>query len=140
MKKIRTAAIILAAAILSFAFVGCSSDSNSEKSSTKGAFLMFCINAITDDSAGSPVGTWKVTGGEAMGTTVTEDQLGDTSGSVFTLNADGTVTAGGETVGSWSLSGSKLTLVENGTSLDCEYNGTNIIIDMGIMKVIYSRV
>ena len=140
MKKIRTAAIILAAAIISFAFVGCSSDSNSEKSSTKGALLMFCINAITDDSAGGPVGTWKVTGGVAMGTTVTEDQLGDTSGSVFTLNADGTVTAGGETVGSWSLSGNTLTLVENGTSLDCEYNGTNIIIDMGIMKVIYSRV
>lgn len=140
MKRIRMAAIILAAAIFSFAFVGCSADSNSEKSSTKGALLMFCINAITDDSASGPVGTWMVTGGEVSGQSISKEQFGDTSSSVFTLNADGTVTAGGKTVGSWSLSGNKLTLVENGTSLECEYNGTNIIIEMDVIRVIYSRV
>ncbi|MCI7691183.1 MAG: hypothetical protein MSR67_02200 [Oscillospiraceae bacterium] len=140
MKRIRMAAIILAAAIFSFAFAGCSADSNNEKSSTKGAFLTFCINAIAGNSTQSPVGTWKVTGGEMYGQSLSAEQLSNLSGSDMTLNTDGTITAGGKTIGSWSLNGNTLTLVDGETSLDCEYTGTNIYIDMNSLKVIYSRV
>ena len=135
MKRIRMAAIILAAAIFPFAFAGCSADSNSEKSSTKGAFLMFCINAMTDDSAGSPAGTWKLTGGEAMGTSVSADQLGDTSNATMVLNEDGTVEGGGN----WKLDGNTLVLSQGGMSFNCTYSGNSFTIDMGIMKMIYSR-
>lgn len=140
MKRIKTAAIILAAAVFSFALAGCSADSNNEKSSTKGAFLTFCINAIAGNSTQSPVGTWKVTGGEMYGQSLSAEQLSNLSGSDMTLNTDGTITAGGKTIGSWSLNGNTLTLVDGETSLDCEYTGTNIYIDMNSLKVIYSRV
>lgn len=136
MKRIRMAAIILAAAIFSFAFAGCSADSNNEKSSTKGALLMFCINAITDDSAGgSPAGTWKLTGGEAMGTSVSADQLGDTSNATMVFNEDGTVEGGGN----WKLDGNTLVLSQNGMSFNCTYSGNSFTVDMGIMKLVYSR-
>lgn len=141
MKRIRMAAIILAAAVFSFALAGCSASSDDEKkSSTKGAFLTFCINAIAGNSTQSPVGTWKVTGGEMYGQSLSAEQLSNLSGSDMTLNADGTITAGGKTIGSWSLNGYTLTLVDGETSLDCEYTGTNIYIDMNSLKVIYSRV
>ena len=99
-----------------------------------------CLGLLAGCAGGGVVGTWKATGGEAMGTTVTEDQLGDTSGSVFTLNADGTVTAGGKTGGSWKQDGNKVVISESGMTIEYEFDGTHLVLNMGIMKVIYSRV
>ena len=136
--------------------------------------LTLCLGLLAGCSGGSPAGTWKLTGGEALGTSVGADQLGDTSNSTLVLNEDGTVQGGGtwkltggevmgssvganelgdtssstlvlkedgtvEGGGTWKLEGSTLKISESGMSLDCEYNGSNIIINMGFMKMIYSR-
>lgn len=97
--------------------------------------LTLCVGLLAGCSGGSPAGTWKLTGGEVMGSSVGSDQLGDTSSSTLVLKEDGSVEGGG----TWKLEGSTLKISENGMSLDCEYNGSNIIVNMGFMKMIYSR-
>ena len=94
-----------------------------------------CLGLLAGCSGGSPAGTWKLTGGEALGTSVGADQLGDTSSATLVLNEDGTVQGGGN----WKLDGGKLVLSQGGMNLECDYNGSTITIDMGIMKMIYSR-
>lgn len=97
--------------------------------------LTLCLGLLAGCSGGSPAGTWKLTGGETLGTSVGADQLGDTSNATLVLNEDGTVQGGGN----WKLDGGKLVLSQGGMNLECDYNGSTITIDMGIMKMIYSR-
>ncbi len=113
-KNIKAIAMILVIAVFTLALAGC--------------------------GGGGPVGTWKATSAEAMGSTVDPSTLGDTSSTTFTLNADGTVTAGGATGGKWELKGDELTLSQDGISMTFEYTGSNLIMNMGIAKIIYSRV
>lgn len=94
-----------------------------------------CLGLLAGCSGGSPAGTWKLTGGEAMGTSVTADQLGDTSNATLVFNEDGTVQGGGN----WKLEGNKIVLSQGGMNLECDYNGNTITIDMGIMKMYYTR-
>lgn len=102
--------------------------------------LTLCLGLLAGCAGSSPVGTWKVTSAEAMGVTVDPAEMGmDDSESTMTLNADGTITAGGETGGSWTLDGDVLTISESGVSMDFEYTGSEIIMDMGIAKVTYTR-
>ncbi|MGN0670354.1 MAG: hypothetical protein ACI4JZ_07380 [Oscillospiraceae bacterium] len=61
--------------------------------------LTLCLGLLAGCSGGGVVGTWKVSGGEALGSSVGADQLGDTSSATMTFNADGTVTANGQTGG-----------------------------------------
>ena len=95
-----------------------------------------CLGLLAGCSGGSPAGTWKLTGGEAMGTSVTADQLGDTSNATMVFNEDGTVEGGGN----WKLeNGNTLVLSQNGMSFNCTYSGNSFTVDMGIMKLVYSR-
>lgn len=102
--------------------------------------LTLCLGLLAGCAGSSPVGTWKMTAAEAMGVTVDPAEMGmEDDESTMTLNADGTITVGGETGGSWTLNGSELVISESGVSMTCEFTGTNIIMDMGIAKVTYSR-
>ena len=96
-----------------------------------------CLGLLAGCAGGSPVGTWKLTGGSMMGMEVGPDELGDTSDATLILNEDGTVEGGG----TWSLNGSELTIGEpdSGMSLKAQYNGSTIVIDMGFMSLTYSR-
>lgn len=103
--------------------------------------LTLCLGLLAGCAGGgSPVGTWKVSGAEALGQSVDPSTLGDTANATITLNADGTITEFGKNAGTWKLDGNKLTLVENGITLNCEYNGSTFILDLGIAKMTYSRV
>ncbi len=101
--------------------------------------LTLCLGLLAGCGS-SPVGTWKITSAEAMGVTVDPAEMGmDDSTSTMTLNADGTITAGSETGGSWTLDGNVLTISESGVSMEFEYTGSEIIMDMGFAKVTYTR-
>lgn len=65
--------------------------------------------------------------------------MGDTSTAIVTFNADGTITSNGQSGGTWKLDGDKLSITDSGITLTGTFNGTNITIDMGFAKVIYSR-
>ncbi len=101
--------------------------------------LTLCLGLLAGCAGGSPVGTWKLTGAEAMGMTVDPATMGDTGASTMTFNADGTITAGGKTGGEWKLNGSELTITEEGVTMTAQFTGSNIIIDMSIAKLTYSR-
>ena len=104
--------------------------------------LTLCLGLLAGcGGGGSVVGTWKVSGAETNGQNIPLSSLNESvANDSFTLNSDGTVTAYGITGGSWTLNGSSLTLKMNSMTLDCEFNGTNIIYKMGTSKLIYSRV
>ncbi len=97
--------------------------------------LALCLGLLAGCSGGSPAGTWKLTGGEALGTSVDPNQFGDTSSATLVLNEDGTVQGGG----TWKLEGSKIFLSGSGMNLECDFNGSTITIDMGIVKMFYTR-
>lgn len=101
--------------------------------------LTLCVGLLAGCGGSSPVGSWKVTGAEAMGQSVDPADMGDTASTIMTLNEDGSITVNGQDSGTWKLDGDKLSISENGVSLKATYNGTNIIIDMGIAKITYSR-
>lgn len=94
-----------------------------------------CLGLLAGCSGGSPAGTWKLTGGETLGTSVGADQLGDTSNATLVLKEDGTIQGGGN----WKLEGNKIVLSQSGMNLECDYDGNTITIDMGIMKMYYTR-
>ncbi len=96
-----------------------------------------CLGLLAGCASSSPVGTWKLTSGSMMGMEVGPDELGDTSDATLVLNEDGTVEGGG----TWTLNGSDLTIgdPDSGMSLTATYNGSTIVIDMGIMTLTYSR-
>ena len=97
-----------------------------------------CLGLLAGCAGGSPVGTWKCTSAEAMGITVDPAEMGEDT--TMTFNEDGTITAGGTTGGNWTLNGSELTISQDGASLSAQYNGSSIVIDMGIAKLTYTRV
>lgn len=113
-KNIKAIAMILVIAVFTLALAGC--------------------------GGGSPAGTWKLTSAEAMGTTVDPSTLGESADATITLNADGTVTSGGETGGKWELKGDEVIISQSGVSMTFKYTGSNLIVDMGIAKLTYSRV
>ena len=103
--------------------------------------MTICLLAGCGGGNGDVTGTWKVSGAEANGQSVPLSSLNSaTANDSFTLNSDGTITAYGVTGGNWTLNGSSLTLKMNSMTLDCEFNGTNVIYKMGTSKLIYSRV
>ena len=105
--------------------------------------LTLCLGLLAGCGGGNGdvTGTWKVSGAEANGQSVPLSSLNSaTANDSFTLNSDGTITAYGVTGGNWTLNGSSLTLKMNSMTLDCEFNGTNVIYKMGTSKLIYSRV
>lgn len=104
--------------------------------------LTLCLGLLAGcGSSGDVVGTWKVSGAEANGQAVPLSSLNESvANDSFTLNSDGTITAYGVTGGNWTLNGSALSLKMNSMTLDCEFNGTNVIYKAGTSKLIYSRV
>lgn len=102
--------------------------------------LTLCVGLLAGCGNNGPVGEWKVTGGEAMGSSVDVSEMGESANATITLNADGTMTSNGKAAGTWELDGDTLTFTDQGVTLSCKYDGKNIIIDMGIAKMIYSRV
>lgn len=101
--------------------------------------LTLCVGLLAGCGGNSPVGTWKISGAEAMGSSISPSEMGDSANVTLTFNADGTMTSNGETGGKWELNGNTLKLTENGMTIECEYDGKNIVINMGIAKMIYSR-
>ncbi len=101
--------------------------------------LTLCFGLLAGCGS-SPVGSWKVVSVDANGMTVDVAETGmDVSDLAITVNSDGTVSSNGFTIGNWTLNGNTFTIVEDGTSIECEYTGSNIIMDMGIGKLIYVR-
>ncbi|MCI7760337.1 MAG: hypothetical protein MSH49_09980 [[Eubacterium] saphenum] len=103
--------------------------------------LTLCLGLLAGcGGSGDVVGTWKVSGAEVNGQAVSLSSLDPSvANDSFTLNSDGTITAYGVTGGNWTLNGSSLTLKMNSMTLDCEFNGSNVIYKMGTSKLIYSR-
>lgn len=100
-----------------------------------------CLGLLAGCAGGGVVGTWKVTGAELNGTSVDLATLGSTANDSFTINEDHTVSAFGITGGNWTLNGNTLSITNPvGSSISCEFNGTNIIFTNGAAKLIYSRV
>ncbi len=103
--------------------------------------LTLCLGLLAGcGGSGNVEGTWKVSGAEVNGQAIPLSSLDSSvANDSFTLNSDGTVTAYGVTGGSWTLNGSSLTIQMNSVSLNCEFNGTNVIYTAGTSKLIYSR-
>ena len=103
--------------------------------------LLLCLGLLAGcaDSSTSPVGIWKLTSGEALGRNVPIESLGETVKATITLNEDGTVTAFAEKVGTWTHNGSSLTIVEEGITMNCEYNGSSFVFDLGDIKMTFTR-
>ena len=103
--------------------------------------LTLCLGLLAGCGDVNIEGTWKVSGAEANGQNIPLSSLNSSvANDSFTLNSDGTVTAYGVTGGNWTLNGSSLTIKMNSVTLDCEFNGTNVIYKSGTSKLIYSRV
>lgn len=103
--------------------------------------LALCLGLLAGcaDSSTSPVGIWKLTSGEALGRNVPIESLGETVKATITLNEDGTVTAFAKKVGTWTHNGSSLTIIEEGITMNCEYNGSSFVFDLGDVKMTFSR-
>lgn len=101
--------------------------------------LTLCVGMLVGCSGGSPVGTWKFSSAEAMGQNVSAEQLGEDANTTITLNADGTITTNGITGGKWEQKGDTISFTQNGITIDYKFNGSNIILDLGIAKITYSR-
>lgn len=97
--------------------------------------LTLCLGLLAGCAAGSPAGTWKCTGAEAMGMQMDPSELG--TDTTMVLNEDGTIQGGG----TWTLNGSELKIgdPDSGMSITAQYNGSSIVIDMGLAKVTYTR-
>lgn len=96
-----------------------------------------CLGLLAGCAADSPAGTWKCTSAEAMGVQVDPAEMG--SDTTMVLNEDGTCTTDGEDSGTWTLNGSEITFSNSGVSITGTYNGSSIVIDMGIAKMTYTR-
>ncbi len=103
--------------------------------------LALCLVLLAGcaDSNTSPVGIWKLTSGEALGINVPIESLGEAVKYTYTLNEDGTVTAFAEKVGTWTLEGSSLTIIDEGITMNCEYYGSTFVFDLGDIKMTFSR-
>lgn len=102
--------------------------------------LTLCLGLLAGCAGSGVVGSWKVVSVEASGMTVDVAETGmDVADLAITVNADGTVSSTGSTIGNWTLNGNTFTIVEDGTSIECEFTGSNIIMDMGFGKLIYVR-
>ena len=103
--------------------------------------VALCLGLLAGcaDSSTSPVGIWKISGAQTLGMDVPLDKNGYHEQITITLNADGTVTTFGEKVGTWTHKGSALTIVENGITLNCEYNGSSFVTVVGGVTTTYSR-
>ena len=99
--------------------------------------LTLCLGLLAGCAGGSPVGTWKLTSGSMMGMEVGPEALAEAGAEDATLviNEDGTCTGGG----TWTLNGSELVISQDGVSMNAQYNGSTIVIDLGFMSLTYSR-
>ncbi len=100
----------------------------------------FPIIISAADFAVDPVGTWKLTAAEAMGAQIDPATMGSDN-TTMVLNENGTCTGiSGVTNGTWSLNGNEIAFSDSiGTTLTGTFDGTYIIIDMEIAKLIYTR-
>ncbi|MGN0670353.1 MAG: hypothetical protein ACI4JZ_07375 [Oscillospiraceae bacterium] len=103
--------------------------------------LALCLGLLAGcaDSSTSLVGIWKLTSGEALGINVPIESLGEYAKYTYTLNEDGTVTAFAEKVGTWTHNGSSLTIIEDGITMNCKYNGSSFVFVLGDVKMTFSR-
>lgn len=97
--------------------------------------LTLCVGLLAGCNGGNtPAGKWKVTSG------LSEEQMADPNLSEMTLNADGSITAGGVTNGTWKLNGDSVTFEQNGISLDYQYDGNTLVFAANGRELVYSRV
>lgn len=104
------------------------------------AVLTLCLGLLAGCAASSPVGTWKLASAESGGVKVDASELDMDADSIMIINQDGTVTTDGEPSGEWTVDGDVLTISNSGVSIDFEYTGSEIILDLEFAKVTFARV